>query len=184
MRLLKLPSLNELKEAGIYYDGINLYTPSGVVSALDPMSGLKVKVNKVFYRASRIAWLLFYQEPPRDRVRFIDGDPSNLSHDNLMDGYTQKELRKLVKSNRVLPRWVNRESKGRGFQVSFYVGGKTIYIGHSGDLNKAHYLAYEVEKAIYPTMTTIEPPNYVPSQDDRDALAEKIKKIKEKLDVK
>ena len=184
MRLLKLPSLNELKEAGITYDGINLYTPSGVVSALDPTAGLKVKVNKVFYRASRIAWLLFYQEAPRDRVRFLDGDPSNLSHDNLMDGYTQKELRKIVKSNRVLPRWVNRESKGRGFQVSFFSKGTTIYVGHSNDLNKAHYLAYEVEKAIYPELTTIEPPDYVPKQDEVEALALKIKKIKEKLDVK
>jgi len=192
MKPVDLPSIEEITKAGVSYDGTYLYGPYGRVYEHTGHTGLKITINKKHYRASRIAFLLAHRKPPTGRVKFLNSDPTDLRKENLSDGWKQPAITKLGESRRELPRYVSyskgskSRSKGsksdsRGYNVALYFRGKTHYVGHSNDLNKAHWLAYTTEQAVYPELTTIEPPSYSPTKEDRASLLMKIKEIKGKM---
>src|SRR5207253_786774 len=59
---------------------------NGKVAGSYKPSGCRIRINRIEYKASRLAWLYTYGRWPDGEVGYVNGDPSDIRILNLRDG--------------------------------------------------------------------------------------------------
>jgi hypothetical protein len=132
-----LPALEELQEVMSYDPATGVFTrlkrsgPAKAGSQAKPTSKGQIKVNGVFYYASRLAVLLSTGEDPDSAtVDFKDGDRTNLRWDNLsVERHTMRSTGGSTE--------VEMVSGDKKYASNVWLNGKTIKIGRYNSSRQA-----------------------------------------------
>jgi hypothetical protein len=132
--------------------------PGAIAGSIKPEGYTIIRINKIAYRASRLAWFYTTGKQPIYDIDHIDGDPRNNSFANLRDVTTagniqnQKKAHSRNKTGKFLG--VSKLKSSKRWRARICTNGVQTVIGWFDTPEEAHQ-AYLVEKRKHHLTCTI-----------------------------
>ena len=132
--------------------------PGAVAGYIKPEGYTIIRINKIGYRASRLAWLYMTGQHPLNDIDHIDGNPRNNSFNNLRDVTTAGNIQNQRRAH-------NRNKTGAGFlgvsklkstkrwRARICTKGVQTLIGWFDTPEEAHQAYVEAKRRIHNTCT-------------------------------
>ena len=121
-----------------------------------PDGYLIIKLNKVAYRAHRLAWVYMTGAEPMYDIDHIDGNPTNDSFSNLRDVTTAQNIqnqRKAHARNKNGFLGVSWHAAGKCWRARICVSGKQILLGYFKTPDEAHQAYVQAKRKHHHTCT-------------------------------